>query len=137
MNRDVSAVLPTDPGEVAVQLGAGRAVIGVGLLIAPVAGARLLGTDTATARRVEWLSRMLAVRDGALGVGALVAARRSPAEAVPWLLAGAAADLVDAAVMTGAVRRGRLKGPLPRAIAALAGGTAVFGAVTALRLRRH
>jgi hypothetical protein len=137
MKRDVTAVLPADPGELASQLGAGRAAIAAALLAAPVVSARLLGADGATAHRVDWLTRMMAVRDGALGVGALVAARRSGADAVPWLLGGAAADFVDAAVLAGAVRRGRLKGIAPRAGAVLAAGTAVVGAATALRLRRH
>jgi hypothetical protein len=123
-------------GDLALQIPAGRSVLAASIMAAPVVTARVMGTDTATAQRVAWLTRMTAVRDGALGVGGVLAARRGGRAVVPWLVGGAAADLVDAVVIAKAVREGRLKGIRPTLIVPLAGLTAVAGAVAALRLRR-
>lgn len=60
----------------ALKLVAGRSVIGAVIMAAPVPAARMLGADTATAQRVTWLTRMLGVRDGAIGVGGVDAVRR-------------------------------------------------------------
>jgi hypothetical protein len=124
------------PSALARQLTAGRTAIAAAILATPVPSARLLGMDTATARRADWLVRMTAVRDGALAVGGLAAARRDPRAAVPWLLGGAASDTVDAIVLSRALRQGRIKGLVPAVTAVLAAATAGVGAITALRLRR-
>lgn len=137
MKLDLDALLPRDPAVLATRLGAGRAAIAALILAAPTVSVRLLGTDTATARRASWLTRMMGVRDGAIGAGALAAGRSSASGAVPWLLAGAAADAVDAVVLAGALRQRRIKGVLPRAVVGLAAATAAVGAVTAVRLRGH
>ncbi len=120
----------------ALQITAGRSLIAAAIVAAPVASVRLMGTDTATAQRVVWLGRMMAVRDGALGVGGAVAVRRRSG-AVPWLLGGAVSDAVDAVVVASALRQGRLKGVVPAAVVPLAAATAAAGFVTALRLRRQ
>jgi hypothetical protein len=78
---------------------------------------------------------MLGVRDGALGVGGAFAARNGGSGAVPWLLGGAAADAVDAIVIAGAVKQGRLKGAIPSAIVPLAAITSAVGVLSAARLR--
>jgi hypothetical protein len=135
MKSDHRAVRLPDPDSMARQIAAGRAVIAAAILAAPVASARLMGTDTATAQRVVWLTRMMGVRDGALGVGGAVAARRGGAGA--WLLGGAVADTVDAIVVAGALRQGRLKGLVPTAVVPLAAATGALGFLTALRLRRR
>jgi hypothetical protein len=119
------------------QLATGRALVAAVMVASPVRTARLLGTDTATAQRVTWLTRMMGVRDGAIGVGGLAAARTDGgAAATPWLLAGAVSDAVDAVVLAGALKRGRLNGFVPRAVVPVAAGVAALGAVTALRLQR-
>lgn len=123
-------------GDLAVQIPAGRSVLAASIMAAPVVTARVMGTDTATAQRVAWLTRMTAVRDGALGVGGVLAARRGGTAVLPWLVGGAASDLVDAVVIAKAVREGRLKGVVPTLIVPLAAVTAVAGAVAAVRLRR-
>src|SRR5947209_15760954 len=100
-----------DPQAVALQLALGRTVAASFMMAAPELTARLLGMDGATARRVSWLTRMTAVRDGALGVGALAAVRNgSPASAIPWLLGGAVSDTVDTLVIAAARKQGRAKG---------------------------
>lgn len=105
-------------------LGLGRLALGTAFLARPVDSVRLLGTDTATANRMAWLARMAAVRDAALGAGAVasVAARRT---AAGWLLAGALADAGDAAVLALAARDGRVdrqRGYLIATVAAIAAG---------------
>jgi hypothetical protein len=135
MKLDRRRVQLPDADSMARQLAAGRAVIAAAMMAAPVRSARLMGTDTATAQRVTWLARMMAVRDAAIGVGGVLAGRRGAA--APWLLAGAVSDAVDAVVLAGALRQGRLKGVLPTAVVPMAAATAALGAITALRLRRR
>ena len=113
--------------------GVGRVVLGGAFLLAPVVSTRVLGLDTATAKRVTFLARMAAARDIGLGAGTL-AAGSTPA-AVPWLLAGAGADLVDATVIAAALRKGIARGLPAAAIAvgAVAGAGLGIGAAVALR----
>jgi hypothetical protein len=124
-----------DEAALARQIPAGRTLIAASILAAPVMTGRAMGTDTATAQRVSWLTRMMGVRDAAIGVGGLLAARRGGAAATPWLIAGAASDLVDAVVLAKAVREGRIKGIVPTLTVPVAALTAVAGAATAVRLR--
>ena len=108
-----------------ILLASGRAVLGGTFLVAPVTAVRVLGTDTATARRVTWLSQMTAGRDIALAAGALAAEARGRSGA-PWVAAGAAADAVDAIAIATAVRTGKLGGLRPTA---MVGGAAAAAAV--------
>jgi hypothetical protein len=110
-------------------------MLGASFLLAPVVSTRVLGLDTATAKRVTFLARMAAARDIGLGAGTLVAGA-TPA-AVPWLLAGAGADLVDATVLVGALRKGIARGLPAAAIAvgAVAGAGIGIGAAVSLRRR--
>ncbi|HZC73437.1 MAG TPA: hypothetical protein VE442_22260 [Jatrophihabitans sp.] len=119
----------------ALQISAGRTGFALAMMAAPTASLRALGADSATAQRVTWVTRMLAVRDGALGVGGFVAARRG-GSAAPWLVAGAVSDAVDAMVIGRALDQGRVKGIVPAAVVPLAALTAAVGALTALRTRR-
>jgi hypothetical protein len=136
MSVDVRRVRLPDAESMALQIAAGRAAFATGILAAPVLSARLLGADTATAQRVSWLTRMMGIRDGALGVGGVLAARGGGSSAAVWLLGGAASDAVDAVVLAGALKQGRVKGIVPAAIVPLAAATAAAGVLTALRLRR-
>ena len=86
-----------------LSLGALRVAVGVGFLAAPVSSTRVLGLDTATAKRIAFLARMTAVRDLVLGAGAL-ASWRDPRALRRWVLAGAVSDLGDAVVITAAMR---------------------------------
>jgi hypothetical protein len=124
-----------EPAAMALQLAAGRTAAGTAMLVLPIFSARLLGADSATAKRVAWLTRMMAVRDAAIGAGGL-AAVRGDGSATPWIVAGAVSDAVDAIVLTQALRQGRAKGLTATAVVPLAAGAAVVGALTALRLRR-
>jgi hypothetical protein len=134
MTSDRQRLRIPEPEAMALQLAAGRAAAGTAILLAPVLSARLLGADSATAQRVAWLTRMMAVRDAALGAGGL-AAVRGAGSAAPWLIGGAVSDAVDAIVLTQALRQGRAKGLGARAVVPLAAGAAALGALTAVRLR--
>lgn len=123
-----------EPEALALQLALGRTVAGTALLAAPVLGLRLLGADSATSKRVAFLTRMMAVRDAAIGAGALAAAR-GHGSPLPWIVAGAASDAVDSVVLTQALREGRTKGLTARLIVPISAGAAAVGLATAVRLR--
>jgi hypothetical protein len=135
MSSDRRQIRIPEADAVAFQLAAGRTAAGAVILAVPVLSARLLGADSATAKRVSWLTRMMAVRDAAIGVGGL-AAVRGKGSATAWIIAGAVSDTVDAIVLTQALRQGRVKGLTATAVVPLATGAAVMGALTAFRLRR-
>jgi hypothetical protein len=135
MSSDRQRIRIPEPAAMAVQLALGRTAAGAAILAAPVLSARLLGADAATAKRVTWLTRMMAVRDAAIGAGGLVAAR-GEGQVAPWMLAGAVSDAVDAIVLGRAMRQGRANRLTTVAVLPVAAGAAVLGAVTAVRLRR-
>jgi hypothetical protein len=110
---------------------AGRVAVGAAVLARPEVLARGLRVDTATARRTAWLARMFAVRDLALGAGALHALTRG-GRARPWLLLSALADAVDAVALAGAVRQRRVAAPP----AVLAAGMAVSSVAVHLAAAR-
>ncbi|MEO8889029.1 MAG: hypothetical protein ABI429_07030 [Jatrophihabitantaceae bacterium] len=125
------------PRAIARSIGVGRVLLGGGFLLAPVASTRLLGVDTATAKRVSFLARMMAARDLAIGAGTAASSTgdRNPAG---WLLAGALADATDAVVIAGALKDGRARGPLAAGIvggAVALSAIAVVGAAGSLRRR--
>ena len=129
LNRAISAGRDPRP-RIAIGVGVGRVLVGASFLANPVASVRFLGVDTATATRLQWLARMTAARDAALGFGTLASGlhRRGMNG---WLLAGAACDVVDGLVIADAARRGQLSA-LPAAVvtAAAAAGTAIaIGAI--------
>jgi hypothetical protein len=124
-----------EPTRMGLALGAVRLGVGVGFLAAPVASTRVLGLDSATAKRITFLARMAAVRDLVLGAGT-VASARQPNALRTWVAAGAAADLGDAILITAAIRS-RVAGGLPAvAITASAAGAAAVGGWAAAGIRR-
>ena len=123
------------PHALARSVGVGRLLAGGGFLLAPVGSTRALGLDTATAKRVSFLARMMAARDVVIGAGT-AAAGRGTGRPATWLLAGAVADATDAVVIAGALKSGRARGPVAAAvvgIAAVAAAVAAVGALGALR----
>jgi hypothetical protein len=118
-------------------IGTGRTLVGLAFLAKPVESVRFLGVDSGTAQRLDWLARMTAARDAALGVGTVVSSIRGRGSSA-WLLAGAACDLVDAVVI-GAAASGKRLAPLPGVavgIVAIAGSVAATATVLAPR-REH
>jgi hypothetical protein len=84
------------------QLGPTRIAAGVALLLRPQLLAGALGLSTGQA--AHWLPRLLAVREIALGIGA-VASSRGDADPWPWLMTIAAVDGAEAAVLAAALRQ--------------------------------
>jgi hypothetical protein len=117
-------------------IGAARVAVGVTCMVAPVTSVRVLGVDTATAKRVTYLARLAAARDIALGAGALADVRRGAGPG--WLLAGAGTDVADALLIAGALRSGKVRGFGASGIAlgALASAGMGLWAATALTRRR-
>jgi hypothetical protein len=107
----------------AIGFGAGRALVGVGLLAvpAPIARSWVGADDTPT----TVLARALGARDLVIGAGLVLAAARDR-DAASWLTGGVLADTVDGIFTLAAgddiPRNGRV------ATTALAGGSALFGA---------
>jgi hypothetical protein len=101
-----------DIRQAALVLARARAVIGLAALFAPGLTNRLwLGAGASTPQG-RALTRMLGVRDVALGVGALTSVKERT-QGPEWLGMGALADGVDALVsfgVRGAPRRTRLVG---------------------------
>jgi hypothetical protein len=132
---DALTELPIE--QVARGMGLARLAISGPLLIAPGPAVRLLGMDSATAKRTAFLTRMAAARDLGIGVGTLVA--RDTDQVGLWLAVGAAADAVDALAILSAARAGVVHRATAGLSVALAAGGAAFGgwaAVRALRGRR-
>lgn len=101
-----------DPKQLAVYLARGRAVLGLVMTAAPgVVGRLLLGRGGATGP-ARALTRMMGIRDVALGVGAVTSLNETD-HGPEWISMGAAADAVDALALTfgrGVTKRARLVG---------------------------
>lgn len=96
------ADMPTARGR-ARQLGIVRIAAGLLLMLEPrlLSGALgISGRDAAS----TWLPRLVAVREVALGTGA-VAASRPPADPWPWLMTIAAVDGAEAVVLAAGLQR--------------------------------
>jgi hypothetical protein len=85
------------------QLGATRILAGVVLLVRPQLLTTALGLS-GTGKAGWWLSRMLAVRELAVGTGT-AAASRPAADPWPWLMTVSAIDGAEALVLIAALRR--------------------------------
>lgn len=111
-------------------IGLARAAMGAAVLIRPTALPDLLGVDSVTSGRLDWVLRMFAARDAALGLGAAyVALTGGPVR--PWLLAQAVGDATDAGVFALAARRGQLRPGRAYGLAAFAGSGVAGGLVLA------
>jgi hypothetical protein len=101
-----------DNRQVALVLSRARAVIGLSALVLPGLTNRvLLGPDASTSA-AKGLTRMLGVRDFALGIGALTSVKEQT-QGPEWLSMGAFADGLDALVLLtarGAPKRSRAFG---------------------------
>ena len=122
-------ITPRAARTVTVGVAVGRVTLAAAVLARPEILARALGVDTVTARRLDWITRMFAVRDGLLGAGAGHAVLAGQ-PVRPWLWAQVAADGTDAAVVAVAAYRRRVSVPagLVVAVAAAAGTAAGLSA---------
>lgn len=120
----------TDPFAMAKGIAIARIAVGVLFLLAPGAFRRAF-VGGAVAPATTMAIRMAAARDLALGLGGVLAARRSPASLRGWAEAGALADTFDLVLMgagTGLKPLARLVG------AGSATGAVVAGQHAARRL---
>ena len=122
-----------DAATLAAGIGTGRLVLSGALFAAPTASVRMLGVDSASAKRMTFLVRMAAIRDMGLGVGTL-ASRGTPQVAV-WLAVGSAADAVDAIVVAAATKQGVTRGLSAFGTVVGAVGAAVAGGWAAGQLK--
>ena len=114
-------------------LGLGRVALGLAFWKAPVTSVRVAGLDRVLSPSADWLARMTAGRDIAIGAGTAVAALRptsTPPERAAWYLAGAVADLGDAVSIRRGIRDGRLS-RLPALGASTGAAVAVVAGVAA------
>ena len=119
--------------QAAVAVAAGRVALGVAALTRPSVPARPWVGASADELGAQVFGRALGARDIALGLGALLAARKaSQSQTAAWVAAGALSDALDTAITASAWSE------LPPAtrwlIAASAGGAAVAGAAGAVAL---
>ena len=139
MNLQLRARLPAlaqsladeEPSVVARAIGQGRIAIGVAVLLAPRTFTRrfLRAGDASPDALTAW--RMAGVRDIALGLGTVMAARKASPSLRGWVEASALADAGD----TYAFTRDQAFYPVLRAGAALSAAVAAgIGVWTARRL---
>ena len=100
-----------------------RLVVGVTCWLFPRLSGRLFGLETVRNDQSPYLARLFAVRDLALGIGALQTAGEAQR---PWLQVGILCDAADAAAALAGQRGGYLSTPTAARLA--------FPAVTATAL---
>ncbi|MGH9920124.1 MAG: hypothetical protein ACRD6W_14815 [Nitrososphaerales archaeon] len=88
-----------------------RAAVGVALIAAPRATARLLKAEDSS-EGFAFLIRTIGIRDLVLGIGIIRASSSSTQEARHWLLAGLVSDSLDAIAGTVLVRTDALAGAM-------------------------
>jgi hypothetical protein len=116
------------------QLGATRVLAGIVILVRPQLLTAALGLSAA-GQAGRWLSRMLAVREIAVGTGT-VAASRPGADPWPWLMTVSAIDGAEALVLFSALRQRALNQPGGWAFVAADAGSAAALITCIAHLRR-
>ncbi|MFL6136796.1 MAG: hypothetical protein ACJ74O_03235 [Frankiaceae bacterium] len=128
----LASTASTDPDAAAVALGALRGSLGVIMLVAPGLLPRLLGADRRTAARLSYLTRMVGIREVALGAGTVQAVRRGT-DVGSWLVAQALCDAGDGLTVLGALCAGRVN----RLTGGLIVASAVAGAAGDVVIRQR
>ncbi len=109
--RVLTSTMTRFPGEVPPRLfpilGAGRIVIGAGLIVNPNGLAKGLGIDSDTAHDSRWLTRLAGAREIAIGIGAIRAWRRNE-DPSGWILAQAISDSTDVVAFVVAAKSGKV-----------------------------
>ncbi len=123
-----------DLKQVATGLGCTRAVIGITMAARPALLSRFLGVDSTTATRVGWATRMIGVREVAIGAGTLAAVVRG-SDLLPWFMAQLVADGGDTVVVAAAVKRRQVWRSTGLLVALAAAGGAAAGGYGAVRAR--
>ena len=114
-------------------LGAGRILIGAGLIFAPGGLARGLGIDPQSAAASRWLTRIAGAREVAIGIGAIRAWHRDE-DPSGWILAQAISDSTDVVAFGAAAVSGKVSAKRGVGMAVFAASGAVSEIVTLLAL---
>jgi hypothetical protein len=117
--------------QAAIGLSAGRALLGLVLLVAPEPVAKGWLGPKGAEPAAAMLARSVGVRDVALGAGAAIALLGDDDSASAWLAGAALCDLGDIAATL--IARDALPTAGVRGTIALAGGSAVLAALAAAR----
>lgn len=115
----------------AIQLSAGRAALGVALLVVPERIAEGWVGPRGAEAPAATLARSVGVRDLALGAAGVVALLRGDDSARAWLGAAAACDVGDMIAVL--IARDSLPANGVRGTLALAGGSALVASLAAAR----
>lgn len=131
------AASTSDPWwQLGLSLGVGRVVLGLVFWRGPQRSVRVVGHPTGQAAAVDWLARMTAARDIALGAGTTLVLLRdeaAPVERATWFMAGALADTGDAVALWRGARERRLRRLPAQLMAAGAAGSALTGLAAAIQ----
>jgi hypothetical protein len=131
--------MPLLPGEVPPNLfpilGAGRILIGAGLIFAPGGLARGLGIDPQSATASRWLTRIAGAREVGIGIGAIRAWHRQE-DPSGWILAQAISDSTDVVAFGAAAVSGKVSAKRGVGMAAFAASGAVSEIVTFIALEK-
>lgn len=122
-----------DPETIAKGIATIRALLGIAFVISPRALMRTAMTGLEPASETTAAMRMVGGRELALGIGALLAAKRGPHALRGWVEGGMLADAIDAGALT-SVRS--LRPPLRELCVASATAASVVGGLVARRLTR-
>jgi uncharacterized protein DUF4267 len=117
--------------QAAIGLSAGRALLGLILLVAPEPIAKGWLGPKGTEPAATTLARSVGVRDIALGAGAAIALLTDDDSASGWLAGAAVCDLGDIAATL--IAKDSLPAAGFRGTIALAGGSAVLASLAAAR----
>ncbi len=117
--------------QAAIGLSAGRAILGLVLLVAPEPVAKGWIGPRGAEPPAATLARSVGVRDVALGAGATIALLRDDDSTSAWLAGAAICDLGD--IVATLIARDSLPAAGVRGTIALAGGSALLAGLAAAR----
>lgn len=116
-------------------LGLTRVAIGIGLIANPMGIGKALGIADEAMRQSVWLARFTGGREIAIGLGTLVAWKRSEPLA-GWIAAQAISDATDTVAFAVVASQGKVSPARGWGMAAFAASGAISEAATAVALAR-
>lgn len=123
------------PKAIIPALGLTRVAIGIGLIANPMGIGKALGIADDAMRQSVWLARFTGGREIAIGLGTLVAWKRSEALA-GWIAAQAISDATDTVAFAVVASQGKVSPARGWGMAAFAASGAISEAATAVALAR-
>jgi hypothetical protein len=123
------------PKAIIPALGLTRVAIGIGLIANPMGIGKALGIADDAMRQSVWLARFTGGREIAIGLGTLLAWKRSEPLA-GWIAAQAISDATDTVAFAVVTSQGKVSAPRGWGMAAFAASGAISEAATAIALAR-